>query len=310
MLLPSRLITLFLFDNVLNGTIPTSLPNTLYELAINNNYLKGTIPTMPSGLNMLHVSGNYLSGDASTLSPTMRDLMLGSVGSNPNQFTGTLRLNNPYQLEINDNWITDIIIQDSSGLTICDLSNNPLLGNLNIAGLTMCTKNGLYSASLLPNTKITTSLSKTTTQKVVSTSKVGSTSIVRTASSSTKLATTKVTVEIKTTPLETLDGLETVITTEYMSNFLGPRKTVGMTTPLTSKMSTKKTIAIILKRTTKAGTVQFVQEMSGFSLNAFILLRLTINALLLIFVMIRTPFGREFKRIFKLKSRKSDRPEF
>ena len=41
---------------------------------------------------------------------------------------------------------------DTSTLTTCDISGNPLLGSPSIAALTMCTQTGLYAASLLPYT--------------------------------------------------------------------------------------------------------------------------------------------------------------
>ena len=75
-----------------------------------------------------------------------------------NHFSGSLRLDNPIDFFVIDNWITDIIVQNTSSLTVCNLSNNPLLGNPNINALTMCTKTGLYSAGFLPNT-ITTIVS-------------------------------------------------------------------------------------------------------------------------------------------------------
>ena len=52
-----------------------------------------------------------------------------------NDFTGTLVLNQPYVVEIASNGIKDIIITDSGAFwsNRCDLSDNPLLGNSNVA---------------------------------------------------------------------------------------------------------------------------------------------------------------------------------
>ena len=98
-----------------------------------------------------------MSGDLPLFPSTLQYLALGYSGYPGNHFTGTLRLNKPIELWISDNLITDVVILDSSLLVLgrfrCYLDNNPLLGNPNIAGLTMCTKNGLYSAELLPVTK-------------------------------------------------------------------------------------------------------------------------------------------------------------
>ena len=86
----------------------------------------------------------------------------------------------------------------------CDLSNNPLLGNPNIAGLTMCTKNGLYSAALLPITRSTTKLAKTTSvsENVVS--------------ATTQLGSSEMTTLAKTTNGTTMtdDSTTTEVTTD------------------------------------------------------------------------------------------------
>lgn len=59
----------------------------------------------------------------------------------------------PTRVFINNNWITDVIVYETALLgSNCDLSNNPLLGNPDIANLTSCTQIGLYSMSLMPST--------------------------------------------------------------------------------------------------------------------------------------------------------------
>ena len=147
----------------LNGFINgTAIPSGVIYLNLQNNDLTGSIPSnLPNFLRRLSLSGNQLSGDLPSFPSTLEYLYLGYPGQPGNRFTGTLRLNRPLELHIHDNWITDVIIQESSALTGCDLSNNPLLGNANIAGLTRCTKFGLYSAGLLPQT-LTTSFSTRT----------------------------------------------------------------------------------------------------------------------------------------------------
>ena len=141
----------------LNGTInETAIPSSVSYLNLNDNELKGSIPNgLPSALTELYLWGNQMSNDLPSFPSELKWLGLGYPGFSGNYFTGTLRLNKPIAVEINDNWITDIVIRDSSQINsiYCDLSNNPLFGNPNLANLTMCTQIGLYSANLLPNTK-------------------------------------------------------------------------------------------------------------------------------------------------------------
>ena len=140
-ILPTSLTELLIWNNGLSGNIPT-WPAGILKLDVSHNKLTGSLPVSPEGLNYLHVHDNMLSGDLPTFSSSVNDLWL-----NPNYFTGTLRLNKPVSLYINDNWITNVIILDTSALTTCDLSENPLLGSPTISNLTICTKIGLYNAS-------------------------------------------------------------------------------------------------------------------------------------------------------------------
>ena len=142
--LPIRLQVGFFSGNLFTGNIPTPLPNTLTNLALDENKMSGDVPTLPLSLQYL---------------------WLGYPGYPGNQFNGSVRMYKPINLVINDNYITDVRVTDKTALTSCDLSNNPLLGNLNIAALTMCLKNGLYSAAL----PVTISLSKTTLKTSIAT---------------------------------------------------------------------------------------------------------------------------------------------
>ena len=139
----------------LNGTINgTAISSSVTWLGLNSNSITGPIPiALPSGLITLILDGNRMSGDLPSFPSNVRKLWLGYPGNPGNHFTGTLLLNQPLRLYINHNLITDVVIQNSSDFTLCDLSNNPLLGNPTIANLTMCTKNGLYSAALLSATR-------------------------------------------------------------------------------------------------------------------------------------------------------------
>ena len=149
--IPSQLEQLDLSLNFITGSIPSSLPSSLTFINLRGNSLTGPLPSNLPLLTFLNVRGNQLSGPLPVFSATLTSLLLGYSGSPGNQFTGKLVLNSPTTLFINDNLITDISIADTSRLTLCDLSNNPLLGNPNVALLTMCTKNNLFASPDCPN---------------------------------------------------------------------------------------------------------------------------------------------------------------
>ena len=150
-------------NNQIYGSIPEVLPSGLTYLDLAGNDLSGSIPKLlPAGLTKLCLHLNRMSGDLPVFPITVDILYLGYPESSPvNHFTGTLKLRAPYFMHIADNWITDVIIEDSSNFLSCGLHNNPLLGNPNIVGLTRCDKTGLYSANLLPNTLITSKIATT-----------------------------------------------------------------------------------------------------------------------------------------------------
>ena len=190
--IPLGLQHLELYGNQLTGAIPI-LPNGLNHLDLSMNKLTGIIPSpLPNGMTYLHLHQNLLSGDLPDFPHTLSFLSLGYVGSAGNHNTGSLRLNAPSDLRINDNWITDVIILDTRYLNSgnCDLSHNPLLGNQNIVNLTMCQQNGLYSAGLLPQTKSTLKLYTETTRPLRDTLTVFSTTIYRTTLPSTSIVDT------------------------------------------------------------------------------------------------------------------------
>ena len=164
----TNLTSIDLSGNRLTGTIPVVLPKGMQFLYLGSNLFTGNIPmTLPNGLLHLSVDTNLLTGDVPPFPSSLRYLALGYPGWGGNYLTGTVQINKPQLLYILKNWITDVVIQDTSVLTQCDLSNNPLLGNLNIAALTMCTTNGLYNASLLPNTKTTTTLVQSAAKPII-----------------------------------------------------------------------------------------------------------------------------------------------
>ena len=160
-LLPPSIQMLDVSWNAINGTLPTVIPNSLSYLFVHENLLYGAIPQFSNNLRYLWMNANYFYGDISHLPQTLTNVYLGfTAGDNmanfQPQFTGTLTLNRPDTLRINLNYITNVVILDTSVLTTCELSQNPLLGNPNLVALTMCAQIGLYSAASLPFTGTTT----------------------------------------------------------------------------------------------------------------------------------------------------------
>ena len=301
----------------LNGFINgTAIPSSLTYLALHNNDIVGVVPSgLPSGLIECYLDGNQMSGDLPIFPSALRYLHLGWNGYPGNHFSGTLELNRPIQLSIFDNWISDVVIQDISALAQCDLSKNPLLGNPNIAGLVICTKNGLYSAGLLPVTKSTSSTNVASTSAVGKTTQLLPTTVVLTAPRtvvSTKLLKTTspsslshttfvyITVGAKTT----FDRLQTTMETPTATtqSTIQAKETLEYTMELTGEQVTKIGRSSIdridaqpkSERTT--GTISFILQEQKFVLNLKMLIRVFIDWFIFVFVLFRTPFWKAFKR--------------
>ena len=237
-----------------------------------------------------------MSGDIPAFPSTLEYLQLGYPGFPGNHFTGSVRLNAPVFLFINENWITDVVIQDKSGLPTnnCDLSNNPLLGNPNIAWLIVCTKNGLYSAGLLPNTKSTSTVVTarfTTLSREMKVSIAYMTSLDLLFAKSTEVSrfTTAVTsTTVSESTIMTIAMVETIklqITTSSKQN--GARRP-------------------ILKRTSTTESVKFVIQISLFTVGLEVMIRVFISWMIFAVVIFKTPFRKAFKRNIKKQKTRTD----
>ena len=228
--LPLGLTFLGLYGNYITGPIPTTWPTNITYINVGPNLLTGTMTNViwPFGLTDLEVDGNLLTGDLPLFPNSIQILRLGYPDESANHFTGTLLINQPTDLSITNNWITDIRIADASLLTSCDLSNNPLLGNPNIAALTICTANGLYNASSLPVTKTTAKLATTSTRITTSlsillkSSNLAITSTMKTATSAIIRTTIKTTLQttIKTSPSSIASSSSSIKTSFKLSSTL------------------------------------------------------------------------------------------
>eukprot|EP00835_Amoeboradix_gromovi_P006254 NODE_703_length_5018_cov_0.326286.p1 type:complete len:531 gc:universal NODE_703_length_5018_cov_0.326286:4405-2813(-) len=165
--LPSGLTILSFFTNSVSGSLPSSLPVGLTSLVMGNNLMSGTVPDiMPSVLRTIRFNGNHFSGPIPTSFATQIDFQ---AWGGFNKFTGILILNKPKTFNIQDNLITDVIITDTSVMTQCVLTNNPMLESSNVAALgTKCVATGLYTL-VVTNLILTTIATSYDTVSVVPT---------------------------------------------------------------------------------------------------------------------------------------------
>ena len=257
--IPDKLTILKLQNNYLTGSLP-SLPIGLTYLDVSSNFLAGPLPSLPTGICSFYVNDNFFIGDVPYLPDALTELSLGhSSAANTNHFTGSVFLYQPKVLYINNNWITDIVVQDASELTECDISNNPLSGNLHLTnlGATVCTRTGLYSANLLPktlptsalNSRLSSTLVKTTLKTVDTTTTTMSVRNSFDTSRSLYISTTTHQVALTTTATEnsgvsilinSLTMLPVIskmnsISTEYDTTTLGLSSTITVPTIVTGQ---------------------------------------------------------------------------
>ena len=277
----------------LNGVVNGSaLPPFLIRISVSQNSIVGQLPTSyPSTLTYLSVRGNKMSGDVPLFPDTLTAIRLGYLGSPGNHFTGGIYITGPIEdLKINDNWITDVIITDTSQLSSnCDLSNNPLLGNPNLANLGFCTKTGIYSASLLPKSL---SALKTSTPQIISTFSFLSI-ILKSTLSSTSISTSS----SLTSQKESIESSNTIFNSIILVS------SDSISTANHFKIAPKSHSLTTLPET----LVRFKQITSQLTIDLLLqyILKVLINSLIVMTIIKTAPIKREFRtKIQKIKSKK------
>ena len=145
--LPDALTELYLENNFIVGKMP-NLPNSLESLGLYNNSISGPLPSaLPLSLTLLRVQGNSLTGDVPKLPKSLKFLWLGTEVIQGNKFTGVVILDSPQIVCVAFNSITDVKLANSTGLTSCDISNNPLVESIHLDNLKACKQVGLYKKS-------------------------------------------------------------------------------------------------------------------------------------------------------------------
>eukprot|EP00835_Amoeboradix_gromovi_P006554 NODE_795_length_4189_cov_0.531785.p1 type:complete len:401 gc:universal NODE_795_length_4189_cov_0.531785:896-2098(+) len=138
-------------SNKLSGNLPSKFNDELEIFSVWGNLVTGKIPqVIPPKMWVFYVGGNRLYGNVPIFPKTLRYLGLGNAKGN--RLSGAVQLSNPVYLSINYNYITNVVLEDSSFLNSCDISYNPLLEHYDDPQLAKCKKIGLYSAYSLPST--------------------------------------------------------------------------------------------------------------------------------------------------------------
>eukprot|EP00834_Sanchytrium_tribonematis_P002562 NODE_82_length_22625_cov_0.476516.p3 type:complete len:635 gc:universal NODE_82_length_22625_cov_0.476516:19146-21050(+) len=208
--LPGSLSTIDLSSNNFTGNIPNWQINaTRIYFNISNNLFTGTIPQSLQSVATLDLSNNHLSG-------CINYQFTGSnFYFNNNYLSGNLSFKLPVELHLQNNSITDVIINNATVLSQCDLSNNPIApGVFGKTFKNQCNLNGTYVNSRA-NCRVF-ALNETGDPFI----KVETTTVLTTTQSKTTLDATST--QIFTTPLQPqvtsdeittyLDVLETVLT--------------------------------------------------------------------------------------------------
>ena len=292
--LPMLLELTFLDNNQLTGNIPAALPTGLYHLALHNNRLTGNIPVvLPTALQFLYLGSNQLAGSIPTILPAgLQSLYLHNnqlTGNIPstlpaglqylylynNQVTGVIKIGYPINLHIQNNLITDVIIAETASLVSCDVSNNPLLASPHISNLTMCVQIGLYSASLL-----------TTTTSIA----------VSYASSLLAATTTKIAVSYVSPLLTALGTIDMHSVSSKVLQKYGDGAGISsdsMSTNIKDSTGSHYSFRVILH------TLTLVEIVTQF-------FKLLGSSLVLIFVIYKTPWKREFKSKMRKRNKSKD----
>eukprot|EP00835_Amoeboradix_gromovi_P000849 NODE_32_length_32166_cov_0.707737.p2 type:complete len:406 gc:universal NODE_32_length_32166_cov_0.707737:12297-13514(+) len=296
--LPLSLQHLDLSDNMINGSIPTVLPTGLLSLLLNKNKLSGSLPSsIPSGLVSLDFSNNNLSGPVPDLS-SIEYIYLNKDVPPYNQFTGGISVLKPKELYVPNNLITNILINDTQQLIICNISNNPLLAHINDTSLSSCIKDGLYNQSTAPPLIGTLDLSTTSDYKESLQSV--STSILTTSLRKLKTSTTAASIDTVSMVDESLESI-------FRSRSLRTRPRQQSATVTTQYYTIGSDI-------TSSNTLQsVVLNYNTGKLNMtilwsyFIIGRCVLSVMVAIAVLYYTPFRRTIKgwRLIQAKSSKN-----
>eukprot|EP00834_Sanchytrium_tribonematis_P007608 NODE_715_length_4508_cov_0.874121.p1 type:complete len:864 gc:universal NODE_715_length_4508_cov_0.874121:3026-435(-) len=140
----------------------SSLPSTLTSVELMYCGLKGVLPPLPPNLTELQIQGNYFIGPLPTFPDSLQTIVLGDNAREGNTFNDKLFVNHPKTLILGNTNISSIEIKNTTLLTNCDVSYNPLLNSTFIGNYTMCKKYYLTPKPLQLQIVLSSSLISTT----------------------------------------------------------------------------------------------------------------------------------------------------
>eukprot|EP00834_Sanchytrium_tribonematis_P003771 NODE_158_length_15065_cov_0.349125.p4 type:complete len:394 gc:universal NODE_158_length_15065_cov_0.349125:8755-9936(+) len=169
--IPNSIVTLFLSQNKLNGSFPVitgplvntdcsdnqftgplpAIPASVTNFAISRTFITGHIPFLPN-INYLYLADNLMSGDVSVIRAGITEFWIQN-----NKFVGVLTLSRPTKFHVESNLIHEIVVSDTTAITVCNISNNPLLNSTSILNLGICTKINLFAYVPPPEMSMTDS---------------------------------------------------------------------------------------------------------------------------------------------------------
>eukprot|EP00834_Sanchytrium_tribonematis_P006703 NODE_519_length_6551_cov_0.408246.p1 type:complete len:790 gc:universal NODE_519_length_6551_cov_0.408246:4603-2234(-) len=156
--------TLRLRNLTLQGALPL-LPSTLQVLEATYCGLSGVIPPLPPNLQELYLNGNQFSGPLPVFPASLQVVVLGDKINEGNTFSGSLNLWRPSTIFLGSTNISQVQINDTSSLTKCDLSFNPLSNSTLLSNYSMCYQFYLTAKSLLLQNVETSSIESTLWQQ-------------------------------------------------------------------------------------------------------------------------------------------------
>ena len=170
---PNSMVLFWIQNNLMNGTMPI-LNEGMWNLGLGGNLLTGQLADFPSSLRNLYIDNNFFTGVFPPKRCFLEHLYLSYL-----DISGSIDITRPTIFDIAYSKISDLTIRDTSGLSICKLSNTPLKDKVDY--YPMCERNNLYSLPTITTSTITaSSLFNLSTVGTLFTTQIVSTSAVET----------------------------------------------------------------------------------------------------------------------------------